>query len=109
MKFLIDNQLPPKLAQWLTSQGHSGIHVQDVDMADRRDIDILEFAVRNGMVLVSKDEDFFHLALSMPGKARVVWVRLGNCRIRPLLSAFTKALPILVAAIQSGQAVIEMR
>ena len=68
MKFLIDNQLPPKLAQWITTQGYDVAHVQDIGLADAPDIEILEFAANNRYVLVSKDEDFLHLSLTRRGR-----------------------------------------
>jgi predicted nuclease of predicted toxin-antitoxin system len=80
-----------------------------VGLADARDLEVLEYAELHDLVLISKDEDFFHLALSRPGPWRIIWVRLGNCRTRQLLSSFAKALPTLVAALASGQVVIELR
>ncbi|MHB1768389.1 MAG: DUF5615 family PIN-like protein [Phycisphaerae bacterium] len=109
MKFLIDNQLSPKLAQWITAQGYDSAHLQDIGLADAPDIEILEFAAANRYVLVSKDEDFLHLSLTRRGRPQLVWVRLGNCRTRYLLSAFGKAMPALVAAITDGQTVVEIR
>jgi predicted nuclease of predicted toxin-antitoxin system len=46
VKFLIDNQLPAKLAQWLTTNGCPGVHVQEVGLADARDDAILDFAAK---------------------------------------------------------------
>ena len=109
MKFIIDNQLPPKLAQWITAQGHEALHLQEVGLQDARDIQVLEFANNHGMVLVSKDEDFLHLALTRPGTSQVVWVRLGNCRTRSLLTIFGQAFPAMIAALSSGQTIVELR
>ena len=33
MRFLVDSQLPPALARWLTAAGHPSEHVADVAMA----------------------------------------------------------------------------
>lgn len=109
MKFLIDNQLPPKLAQWITTQGYDVAHVQDIGLADAPDIEILEFAANNRYVLVSKDEDFLHLSLTRRGRPQIVWVRLGNCRTISLLSVFGRSMSSLVAALESGQDMVELR
>ena len=109
MKFLIDNQLPPKLAQWITTQGYDVAHVQDIGLADAPDIEILEFAANNRYVLVSKDEDFLHLSLTHRGRPQIVWVRLGNCRTISLLSVFGRSMSSLVAALESGQDMVELR
>jgi predicted nuclease of predicted toxin-antitoxin system len=37
MRFLIDAQLPPVLARWIESQGHTAQHVADLQMADASD------------------------------------------------------------------------
>ena len=37
MKFLVDAQLPPMLAEWLRRAGHETKHVQDVDLRDADD------------------------------------------------------------------------
>jgi predicted nuclease of predicted toxin-antitoxin system len=59
--------------------------------------------------LVSKDEDFVFLANRSSDTARLIWVRLGNCRNVTLLEAFDRAHDGLLAAFQSGQRVVEIR
>jgi predicted nuclease of predicted toxin-antitoxin system len=58
VKFLIDNQLPPALANWLISHGHEALHVLDVGLADAKDEKIREYAAANSLALITKDEDF---------------------------------------------------
>lgn len=49
MKFLIDNALPPRLAEFLTQAGHDAAHVRDYGMRAAADADIFELArVRAG-------------------------------------------------------------
>lgn len=40
MRFLVDAQLPPALARWLTAKGYEAEHVADVGMASSSDIEI---------------------------------------------------------------------
>ena len=47
--------------------------------------EIWEYASRNDCVVISKDEDFLYLANTPSAKARLVWIRMGNCRTRVLL------------------------
>lgn len=58
MNFLVDAQLPPALARWLTEQGNTAEHVDDVGLRDADDIVIWNHAVRSGAIIVTKDEDF---------------------------------------------------
>jgi len=109
VKFLVDNQLPAALARFLAQRGFDCVHVLDLGLDQSSDGVIWRYAERNGMVLISKDEDFFQLA-SRPGAAvRVVWVRLGNCRKPALLSATDRMWPRILACLQAGDTVVELR
>ena len=71
---------------------------------------IWNHAKTQGMVIVTKDEDFPLMADrqgSIP--PQVVWVRLGNCRKAALLQAFAALLPDLRALLEQGGSVIEIR
>lgn len=45
MKFLIDAQLPRRLAGWLFAQGHDALHTLDLPSGNRtQDTEIIQFA-----------------------------------------------------------------
>ena len=75
MKFLVDNQLPAARARFLNSRGHDVQHVLDLQMDEANDPDIWSHAVSQGRALVSKDEDFLHLASRPGASGAFVWVR----------------------------------
>jgi predicted nuclease of predicted toxin-antitoxin system len=109
VNFLVDNQLPAALVRLLVSRGHQAQHVLDVGLDEASDSAIWRFAATNGLVLITKDEDFLAHA-STPGAAvLIVWVRLGNCRNASLLASFDSILPQLEAALRAGNRVIEVR
>lgn len=109
MNFLVDNQLPPALVRFLTEQGHSGRHVLDFGFDEAADTTVWSYALQHDMVVVSKDDDFLHLANRLGDLGRLVWVRIGNCRKQVLLEAFAKALPEVVAALNAGNRIVELR
>ena len=109
MKFLVDNQLPTALARRLTAQGHECWHVLDLGLDEADDATIWRRVGAEGFVLISKDEDFLHFANQPNTSAQFIWVRLGNCRKQALLSAFDALLPQLVAALDTGTRVVEVR
>lgn len=109
MRFLVDNQLPGALARFLRSHGQDAQHVLDLQMDEASDVDIWNLVASQDGALVSKDQDFLHLANLPGGSGRLVWVRLGNCRTRALLAAFERALPTLIAALEEGHRVVEIR
>ena len=109
MKFLVDNQFPAALARFLNSQGHDAQHVLDLQMDEASDASIWKFAVSDSRVLVSKDEDFLQFAIRPNAATAFLWVRLPNCRKQPLLAAFERALPSILAALEAGSRVVELR
>ena len=60
-------------------------------------------------VIISKDEDFLHLAKRPESRLKVVWVRLGNCRTSALLSAVDKFWPTLESCLNAGERIVELR
>jgi len=44
VKFLVDNQLPPTLAQYLQKRGFDCLHVLDAGLANALDIEICRYA-----------------------------------------------------------------
>lgn len=58
MRFLVDAQLPPILARWLSDQGHPADHVMDVGLDRAKDKALWNHAKSTGAVLITKDEDF---------------------------------------------------
>ncbi len=109
MKFLVDNQLPTALAKWLISHGHEASHVLDAGLSEAKDREIWDYATLSSLVLVTKDEDFSRYATADRPGVPVVWVRLGNCRTKTLLSAFESLLVEILAGLESGARLIEIR
>lgn len=58
MKFLIDMPLSPKTANFLQNSGYKAIRVNELGMAKSKDKEILEYASKNGMVVLTADLDF---------------------------------------------------
>ena len=58
MRFLVDAQLPPALARWLSANGHEAAHVGDLGMQAASDADIWDHALASSTAIVTKDEDF---------------------------------------------------
>ena len=109
MRFLIDAQLPPALARLLASHGHVAEHVAEIGLRDADDSPIWRYALENGAILVTKDEDFPH-RLRQGGAAPVVlWLRIGNTNRRALLQWFEPLLPQIESLVRQGERFLEMR
>ena len=109
MKFIVDNQLPVALAQYLRERGFDCQHVLEAGLGDAHDSEICRHAELQGRVIISKDEDFIYIAKQRAAKIKVIWVRLGNCRTSALLEAFERSWPRIESLLRTGDRIIELR
>lgn len=106
MRFLVDAQLPPRLAALLVTLGYEAHHVAEFDMLRARDRAIWDKAAELDAAIMTKDVDFVTLrALRSLGPA-IVWIRLGNVSRTVLLARIAKALPGIVAQIEHREKVV---
>lgn len=108
MRFLVDAQLPPALAQWLRDKGHDAKTVKEAGLRDADDLLIWSYAIGEDAVIVSKDQDFAQLAATADGP-RLLWVRTGNLVNRLLLARFEEAWPQIENHFAAKTRLIELR
>jgi predicted nuclease of predicted toxin-antitoxin system len=109
VKFLVDNQLPVALAQYLRKRGFDCQHVLEAGLGDALDSDIRRHAELQERIVITKDEDFLYFAKQPKAKIRVIWVRLSNCRTSALLAAFERSWPRVESCLNGGDRIIEIR
>lgn len=109
MRFIIDDQLPPALAQFLRSQGHQAQHTDEVGLRGRPDHEVWRFAEVQQAIIISKDADFVALHRFKPDGPCVIWIRSGNVRKHALLNLFASVFPAIVSYLESGEKLIEVR
>lgn len=78
MRLPFDQNLSHKLVERLADAFPDSLHVRDIGMKSASDTAIAEFALAQGLTIVSKDADFLALRFVLGEHVRVVWVRLGN-------------------------------
>lgn len=109
MKFWLDAQLPPMLAQWLsTTYGIEAVSLRDLGMRDASDLEIFQAAQRVQAVLISKDSDFVELVSRHGPPPQLPWVTCGNVTNRQLQWLFSKTFSEALALLASGQAIVEL-
>lgn len=96
MKFLCDVHIPFFLVKELQSAGHECIHVNNILQGSKtKDSEIIKYADKNGLVLISKDADFKNSFLVKCGPKHLVKVNLGNIPNKLLVSRIFENLQYL--------------
>jgi predicted nuclease of predicted toxin-antitoxin system len=79
MKFLVDAQLPHRLARELATAGHDTVHTSDLPARNRTpDGEVVALAVREGRVVVTKDNDFVTSFLLKGLPPKLLLISTGN-------------------------------
>ena len=100
MKFLIDTQLPARLARQLNKAGHDAIHTSALPDGNRTsDTEIARVADEQERVLISKDRDFRDSHLLRGSPRRLLVVATGNITNTELLVMFAQHLDAIVHAL----------
>ena len=60
-------------------------------------------------VIITKDEDFVLLRAVDAAGPSVVWIRMGNALRRTLLDKLSVAWPAVIAQLEAGEPVVEIR
>jgi predicted nuclease of predicted toxin-antitoxin system len=99
VKFLVDAQLPARLARALSKAGHDAVHTLQLPDRNRTsDADVASVADSEDRVVVTKDEDFVisHRLRGRPN--RLLYVTVGNTSNDVLLDAVLSNIHTIEAA-----------
>lgn len=99
---------PPALARRLAAHGHAAEHVGDIGMQTASDTAIWDYALRENVAIITKDEDFAQRKVLTPGGPVVIWIRVPNTRRSDLLARIDAVLPFIVSALERGDTLIEL-
>ncbi|MFZ2161735.1 MAG: DUF5615 family PIN-like protein [Sideroxyarcus sp.] len=103
MKFLVDAQLPRRLANWLNEAGHDTLHTLDLPKKNlTSDSDLVARAVRDGRIVVSKDADFVQSYL-VSGEPSLLLISTGNITNAELEKVLRANLAGIEAAFASSR------
>jgi len=101
MKFLVDAQLPRRLARELILARHDAVHTLDLSLRNRTpDDDICLLAASEGRVVVSKDSDFVTSFWLHHQPPKLLLVSTGNIDNDALIRLINLNLEALVVAFE---------
>ena len=102
MKFIVDAQLPLKLAVALNAAGHDTVHTLNLPDKNRSsDTFITRLADSDGRVVVSKDADFVTSHIVNGSPRRLLQISTGNLSNSILLPLVLGNLDRIEAAFES--------
>jgi predicted nuclease of predicted toxin-antitoxin system len=103
VSYLIDAQLPRRLARSLREIGHDTLHTLDLPLGNRTpDSTINAIARQEGRTVITKDTDFVNSFLLFGKPERLVLVSTGNITNTDLVALFLANVETIEAALQTN-------
>ena len=100
MRFLVDAQLPKRLAYRLSERGFDAKHTLDLTKGNlTKDSEINELSIKEQRVVVTKDEDFVNSILVSKKPYKLLLVSTGNIANRALELIFDTNLDEIANAL----------
>ena len=78
MSLLFDQNLSRRLVGQLAAEYPGAEQVEGAGLLGADDLTVWQYAAAHGLMVVSKDSDFRHLALLHGSPPKVIWLRVGN-------------------------------
>ena len=85
MKLLFDNNLSHKLVSRLNDIFPNSTHVMSVNLDESDDKIIWDYAQNNNYTIVTKDADFNEIMTLKGFPPKIIWLRIGNCKISDIV------------------------
>ena len=101
-RFLIDVNLP-KFFLFFNSEGFE--HVVDINPSFT-DTEIWEYALKNDLVIVSKDTDFYNRFLMHEDCPKIIYLKIGNTTLHELHVFFENNWQMIVDSLNTASMVI---
>jgi predicted nuclease of predicted toxin-antitoxin system len=103
VRFLVDAQLPIRLATFLNRSGHEAIHTSSLPAGNRStDQQICAIADMQDRIVVTKDADFRNRHLLSGSPRRLLIVTAGNITNDALLELVGAGLAVITHAFDSS-------
>ena len=102
MNFVVDAQLPRRLAYRLRDAGHDARHALDLPKRNRTtDAEINEISARERRVVVTKDAGFVNSFLTVREPYRLLLISTGNITNADLEALFVPQISAIAAAFET--------
>jgi predicted nuclease of predicted toxin-antitoxin system len=106
MNFLIDAQLPRRLARFLRDRGHDVLHTRDLTRGNRTgDSEINTISLQDQRIVVTKDADFVNSFTLHGIPYKLLLVSTGNIANDDLLDIFTRNIVAIETAFSTASSI----
>ena len=103
MKFLVDAQLPRRIANWLNEAWHDALHTLDLPKKNLTpDSELIARAMQDGRIVISKDADFVQ-SFMVTGEPPLLLISTGNISNAELEKTLRANLSRIEVAFASGR------
>lgn len=110
LKFLIDTQLPPLLADYFRHKGFDAVHTTYYEDGHLlQDVQIIDIAKKENRVVITKDNDFWDYFFVKGYPPDVILVELGNIKNADLLDVFKLHLGAIIALFELGMHLVVLQ
>ena len=97
MKFIVDAQLPTRLAQLLETSGHDTIHTSNLPQQNATPDSVINtLSIQQERVVITKDSDFVDSFLAIQQPYKLLLVSTGNIKNSELEAIFSSNLSTIV-------------
>ena len=101
MKFLVDAQLPIRLARFLQASGYDTLHTRDLPQQNATsDSQINDISIQQERIVITKDSDFVDSFMTIQKPFKLLLITTGNIKNSELEQIFTNDLSMLVNLFQ---------
>lgn len=91
MRFIVDAQLPRRLAKWLRGKGYDTVHTLDLPEKNQTDDDIINsISMSESRIVISKDSDFYDRFFDRLEPHKLLFLTTGNIRNDDLIDLFER-------------------
>jgi predicted nuclease of predicted toxin-antitoxin system len=109
MNFLVDAQLPRRLATWLNGLGFDAVHTLDLQLGNETpDSFINNLSVNEQRIIITKDSDFVDSFLLYKEPYKLLLISTGNIRNLELEALFQANIERLREAFEAGFEFVEL-
>jgi predicted nuclease of predicted toxin-antitoxin system len=103
LKLLFDQNISPKIVKQLEDIFPEAKQVRHLGLENASDIQIFEFAKKNGYAVVTFDSDFVDLNIIKGFPPKIVWLKTGNLTTKAISELIRKKQMVIQTFLKSEE------